>query len=74
MGTQPDEKVSGNIAVELAIIKGAFKESSQFPVCCFTSCADDKIFCDMIGPFVIEEFMDKCRMCQAQIKTALMAL
>ncbi len=74
LGTEINEKASSNITTQLAIIKGAFKESSQFPVCCFTYNAEGKIVCDSNGPFFIEEFMDKCRICQAQIKEALMIL
>ncbi len=74
LGREPDEKACGNIAAELAIIRGAFKESYQFPVCCFTYDANGKVICDMNGPFAIEEFMNKCRLCQAQIKEILTIL
>ena len=74
MGVEPNEKASGNVVTELAIIKGAFKESERFPVCCFTYDAGSRIVCDTCGPLATEAFMEKCRACQAQIKEALSIL
>ena len=74
MDTEPNEKASSNVAAELSIIKGAFKESERFPVCCFTYDACSRIVCDVNGPLATEQFMNKCRICQAQIKEALLIL
>ena len=74
MDSEPNEQVSNNVAAELSIIKGAFRESDRFPVCCFTYDASSKIVCDVNGPLSSEEFMKKCRQCQAQIKLALTLL
>ena len=74
MDTEPNEKASSNVAAELSIIKGAFKESERFPVCCFTYDACARIVCDINGPLATEEFMKKCRACQEQIKEALLIL
>ena len=74
MDTEPDEEASGNVVAELSIIKGAFKESERYPVCCFTYDAGSRIFCDTCGPLATEAFMEKCRACQAQIKEALAIL
>ena len=74
MGTEPNEKASSNVAAQLSIIKGAFKESERFPVCCFTYDACSRIVCDVNGPLANEEFMKKCKACQAQIKEALLIL
>ena len=74
MDTEPDEEAAGNVVAELSIIKGAFKESDRYPVCCFTYDACSRIVCDICGPLASEAFMDKCRPCQAQIKEALSIL
>ena len=74
MDTEPDEEASGNVAAQLSIIKGAFKESQRYPVCCFTYDAGSRIVCDTCGPLAFEAFMEKCRACQAQIKEALSIL
>jgi hypothetical protein len=74
MDTESDEEASGNVAAQLAIIRGAFKESDHSPVCCFKYDADSKIVCDTNGPLAAEDFMKKCRHCQAQIKQALSLL
>jgi hypothetical protein len=74
MDIEPNEEASGNVAAELSIIKGAFKESRLYPVCCFTYDAGSRIVCDTCGPLASEEFMEKCRACQAQIKEALAIL
>ncbi len=74
MDTEPDEETSGNVAAELSIIKGAFKESERYPVCCFTYDAASRIVCDTCGPLASDAFMEKCRACQAQIKEALAIL
>lgn len=74
LDTEPDEEASSNAATQLSIILGAFKESNQFPVCCFRYDAGSRIVCDSQGPLEAEEFMKKCRVCQAQIKEALAML
>lgn len=74
LDTEPDEEASGNVVAELSIIKGAFKESKRYPVCCFTYDASSRIVCDTCGPLASEAFMEKCRVCQAQIKEALSIL
>lgn len=74
MDAELDEEASGNVAAELSIIKGAFKESQRYPVCCFTYDAGKRIVCDTCGPLAAEAFMEKCRACQAQIKKALSIL
>ena len=74
MGSEPDEEASKSVAAQLSIIKGAFKESERFPVCCFTYDACSRIVCDVNGPLASEEFMKKCRQCQAKIKEALLTL
>ncbi|MCL4430445.1 MAG: hypothetical protein M1167_06800 [Chloroflexi bacterium] len=74
MDTELDEETSGNVAAELSIIKGAFKQSERYPVCCFTYDAGSRIICDTCGPLPTEAFMEKCRVCQAQIKEALSIL
>jgi hypothetical protein len=74
MDIEPDEKLSSSLATQLSIIKVAFKESDRYPVCCFTLDASSRIVCDANGPLEAEEFMKKCRVCQAQIKEALLVL
>ncbi len=74
LGVEPDEEASSNAVAQLAIIAGAFKESAQFPVCCFSYDAQERILCDSNGPLGREQFMEKCAKCQAQIKMALEAL
>jgi hypothetical protein len=74
MGIEPDEATSNNAVAQLAIISGAFKESTQFPVCCFIYDSQMRIVCDSFGPLMHEAFMEKCVKCQAQIKTALSLL
>ncbi len=74
MGIELDEEASGNAVAQLAIITGAFKESSQFPVCCFSYDNQARIRCDSNGPLGREEFMEKCAKCQAQIKAAIQNL
>lgn len=74
MDNEPDEQTSGNVVAELSIIKGAFKESDCSPVCCFTYDDCSRIVCDVNGPLSADEFMKKCRVCQAQIKQALLIL
>ncbi len=71
MPTEFDEETSGNVAAELSIIKSAFKESDRCPVCCFDYDSNFRIVCDVHGPLPSEEFMKKCKQCQAQIKQAL---
>jgi len=74
MKTEPDEETSGNVVAELSIIRGAFKESQLYPVCCFTYDAGARIVCDTCGPLASEAFMKKCRVYQKQIKEALSIL
>jgi hypothetical protein len=74
MGLEIDEKSSSNVATQLAIINGAFKESSNYPVCCFRYDLNSRVICDVNGPLVMSQFMEKCRDCQAQIKEALQKL
>ena len=74
MDTEPDEETSNNVVTQLSIVKNAFKESENYPVCCFTYDAGSRIICDSCGPLANEEFMAKCRVCQAQIKEALSLL
>lgn len=74
MNSEPNEEASSSVAAQLSIIKGAFKESDHYPVCCFNFDACYRIVCDVQGPLASEEFMKKCRACQAQIKQALAVL
>ncbi|XHH08886.1 MAG: hypothetical protein ACFCUE_15180 [Candidatus Bathyarchaeia archaeon] len=74
MGAEPDLEASSNAAAQLSIICGAFKESSKYPVCCFTNDSQHRFCCDSIGPLTREAFMEKCVQCQAKIKTALSLL
>ena len=74
MGTEPDEKTSGNVVTQLAVIKSVFKESKNYPMCCFRYDADAKVICDVNGPLTMEEFMEKCRQCQATMKEVLVKL
>jgi hypothetical protein len=74
MDTEPDFESSGNVATQISIIKGAFKESEHYPVCCFRYDEESRIVCDSNGPLALAEFMKKCVVCQAQIKEALAQL
>lgn len=74
MDTEFDEEASSSVAAQLQIIKEAFKESDRYPVCCFNFDACSRIVCDVNGPLSKEEFMKKCKACQAQIKQALTVL
>jgi len=74
MDTEPNLEASNGVATQLSIIKGAFKESDYCPVCCFDYDKKARIICDVNGPLTSEEFMKKCRQCQAQIKLALTVL
>ncbi len=74
MDIEPDEEASGSVAAQLSIVRGAFKESQSYPVCCFRYDDQSRIICDSCGPLTIGEFMKKCRVCQAQIKEALSVL
>lgn len=74
MGTEPDEKAAGNVATQLSIIKAAFKDSQNYPMCCFRYDAEAKVICDVNGPLTLEQFMQKCRVCQAQMKKILVNL
>ncbi len=71
IGTEPDEETASNLAAQLSIIKEAFKESENYPTCCFKYDAHQKVVCDVHGPLSMKEFMQKCRQCQAGIKNAL---
>jgi hypothetical protein len=74
LGVEPNEHASSNVAAQLAVIKGAFKESKKVPVCCFSYDDCSRILCDVHGPLEAEQFMVKCRKCQAQIKQTLRIL
>ncbi len=74
LGSEPDEKASCNIVAELSVVKEAFKESANFPVCCFRYDAESKVVCDVEGPLDLDEFMAKCKQCQAGIKKLLSCL
>ena len=74
MDSKPDVEASSSVVAQLSIIKGAFKESDRCPVCCFDYDKNFRIVCDVNGPLATEEFMKKCRVCQAQIKEALSVL
>jgi hypothetical protein len=74
MGSTPQKKTTNNVATQLAIIKGAFKESQNSPACCFKYNADSTVECDVIGPLSIDDFMKRCRLCQAKIKETLTRL
>jgi hypothetical protein len=74
MGTENDEETAKNVIAELKVIKGAYKETKQAPMCCFRYDAEKKIICDVTGPLDKEQFMEKCQECQAQIKTVLINL
>ncbi len=74
MDTEPDEEASSTVASQLSIVKNAFRESKNYPVCCFTYDAASRMVCDSNGPLTPEEFMKKCRVCQAQIKETLSIL
>jgi hypothetical protein len=74
MGTEPDETTAKNVIAELKIINGAYKETRHAPMCCFRYDAEQKIHCDVTGPLEHKLFMEKCKVCQAQIKTVLVNL
>ena len=74
MDTELDLETSNNVVAQLSIVKNAFKESDRYPVCCFTYDAGSRIICDSCGPLAKDEFMEKCRACQSQIKEALSLL
>ena len=74
MGTETDEQTAKNVVTELTVIKGAYKETEHAPMCCFRYDAEQKIICDVTGPLEQKQFMEKCKECQAQIKTVLVHL
>jgi hypothetical protein len=74
MGTETDEETAKNVIAELKVIKGAYKETKQAPMCCFRYDGEKKILCDVTGPLGIEQFMEKCQECQAKIKNVLINL
>jgi hypothetical protein len=74
MGTETNEETARNVITELKVIKSAYKETKQAPMCCFRYDGEQKILCDVTGPLEHKQFMEKCRLCQAQIKTALVNL
>ncbi|MCW4010545.1 MAG: hypothetical protein NWF05_07995 [Candidatus Bathyarchaeota archaeon] len=71
MGTETDEEKAKNVITELKVINGAYKETKHAPMCCFNYEGEQKIVCDIVGPLEHEQFMEKCRECQAQMKTVL---
>lgn len=74
MDSELDEEAAGNIVAQLSIIQVAFKESEQYPICCFHYDVESRVVCDSNGPMALADFMIKCRGCQAQIKDALAQL
>jgi hypothetical protein len=74
MGTETDEQTAKNVIAELKVIKSAYKETKHAPMCCFRYDAEQKIRCDVTGPLEHKLFMEKCKVCQAQIKTVLVNL
>ncbi|MCW3994680.1 MAG: hypothetical protein NWE98_00840 [Candidatus Bathyarchaeota archaeon] len=74
MDAELDEQAADNVVAQLSIIKNAFRESDSCPVCCFSYDKNSRLLCDSNGPLGREEFMKKCRSCQAQIKEALSIL
>ncbi len=74
LDTETDEETSSNIAAQISIIQGAFRESENCPICCFRYNTQRQVLCDCQGPLTIKEFMKKCRDCQAQIKETLVML
>jgi len=67
-------EISLGAKAQLSIIKDAFRESQTAPVCCFSIDNSQRILCDTHGPLKSEQFMEKCRICQTQIKKALAKL
>lgn len=74
MGTEIDEEAAKNVVAELEVIKGAYKETKNAPMCCFRYDTEKKIICDVNGPLKPEQFMEKCKECQIQIKNVLINL
>jgi hypothetical protein len=74
MGTETNEETAKNVVIELKVIKGAYKETKQAPTCCFRYDGEQNTFCDVTGPLEHKQFMEKCKQCQAQIKTVLVNL
>jgi len=74
MDSELDEEAAGNVVAQLSIIQVAFKESEQYPVCCFRYDEESRVVCDSNGPMALSDFMNKCRGCQAKIKEALVQL
>ncbi len=74
MGTEPDEEASDNVIAELSVITAAYKESKSVPMCCFKYDVNSNVLCDVAGPLALEQFMEKCKQCQAQIKNVLVNL
>ncbi len=74
MGTEVDEQAAKNVIAELAVIRGAYRETKCAPMCCFSYDAERKLLCDIAGPLEQKQFMEKCRECQAQIKNVLVNL
>ena len=74
MGTETDEQAAKNVIAELVVIEGAYKETKHAPMCCFRYDEEQKIICDVTGPLEQKQFMEKCKQCQAQIKSVLVNL
>ena len=74
MGTETDEETAKNIIAELKVIEGAYRETKHAPMCCFRYDSEKKILCDSTGPLEHQQFMQKCKECQAQIKDVLVNL
>ncbi len=71
IGIELDEEKAKNIMAQLRIVKGAYRQTQNAPMCCFHYDADQKLCCDMIGPLEKEAFMQECKACQAHIRDVL---
>lgn len=74
MGSEKDENTSRNVIAELKVIKSAYRETKQAPMCCFRYDSEQRIVCDVAGPLEHQQFMEKCLECQTEIKSLLVKL
>jgi hypothetical protein len=74
LGSEPNEETANNIATEIEVIKGQYKDSERVPMCCFRFDSKQRVLCDAQGPLELNEFMTGCRNCQEKIKTVLSKL
>jgi len=74
LGIETNEETTKNVIAELKVINGAYRETKHAPMCCFRYDSQERIHCDVLGPFEHEQFMEKCKECQSQIKTVLTSL